>query len=189
MKIDLPEITFKDYLLRTLKASDLDDYFEIGKDKENVNFLTWEAFKSKKEAKKSLDTYLTRFYFHQPIGYAIVHNHKMIGIIEFHTFSDNNKTAEVGYLLHIDYWNKGIMTEALKVLVYVGFGFLDLKRIKVRSIKENIASRRVIEKNNFKLISIKRDDHYHEKTNTYHDVYTYILERADLIGIETKRDL
>ncbi len=186
---NLPTVNFDKYQLRTIKISDIKAYYDIGKDDENVYFLTWTAFKSLKEAEESLQVYLMRKYFNEPVGYAICEHDKMIGIIEFHTFSDFNKTAEVGYLLHKDYWNKGIMTSALEKLVYIGFTFLDLHHIKIRSIKENIGSRRVIEKNDFKLISIKKDEHYHEKTKSYHDVFTYILERNDFYGKQTKGDL
>lgn len=185
----LPNVSFGPYLLRTLKETDVDDYFEIGKDRENIEFLTWQAFKTRSEAMTSLNDYLVRRYFDEPIGYAISYLDKMIGIIEFHTFSNFHKTAEIGYLLHKDYWNKGIMTSALEKIIYIGFTFLDLNTIKIKSIKENIASRRVIEKNNFRLISIKKDEHYHEKSNTYHDVFTYILERNDFFGKQTKGNL
>ncbi len=185
----LPNLTFGPYLLRTLKESDVDDYFEIGKDRENVEFLTWQPFKTRSDAISSLNVYLMREYFDEPVGYAICFLDKMIGIIEFHTFSNFSKTAEVGYLLHKDYWNKGIMTSALEKMIYIGFSFLDLKTIVIKSIRENIASRRVIEKNGFNLVNIKKDDHYHEKSNTYHDVFVYRLERNDFFGKQTKGNL
>jgi len=187
--ITLPQVTFGAYLLRTLKEDDYLDYYEIGKNAANIHYLTWSPFKKYAEAKEAIKQYLMRKWYQGPIGYGIIFNDKLIGVIEFHTFSDLYKTAEIGYLLHQDYWNKGIMTSALEKVCYIGFTILELNKIVIRSIKENIASLKVIEKNGFKLVKILKNAHYHKKTACYYDIYQYQLERDDFFAQKTKRNL
>lgn len=190
--IKLPVKSFANYILRPVKEEDAIDYFEIGQDEETVKYLSWYAFKHLDEAFIHFNyLYFSEDYANDPQGYAIVDTktNKMIGVIDFHTFNKILKTAHIGYLLHRDYWGLGIITKALELMIEVGFDFLKLRKIYVKSIKENYASRRVCEKNNFKLVSVRKIDYYHEKTNTYHDVYKYVLERKSYYDSKTNRNL
>jgi RimJ/RimL family protein N-acetyltransferase len=58
---------------------------------------------------------------------------------------------EIGYRLHPDYWNRGLITEAARAVR--DHGFVDLKLPRVISLihPENIPSRRVAEKNEMKV--------------------------------------
>lgn len=183
----MPEVLFDNYLMRTLKANDYKDYYEIGKNSDNITYLTWRAFVKKKDAKLMLETYLRRGFKGEPIGYAIVdlQSGKMIGIIEFHTFDYIKNQAEVGYLLHKDYWQKGIMTKAVSKLIAIGFDYLNLEIIIIRSLKENIGSIKVIERNHLNKLSEDKNAHYHEKTKTFHDIITYSITKEDYYGTKT----
>lgn len=54
--------------------------------------------------------------------------------------------AEVGWILHRDYWNQGYCTEFAGELLRFGFENLDLRRIIATCDAENIGSYRVMEK-------------------------------------------
>ena len=54
------------------------------------------------------------------------------------------KSAEVGYSLGRAYWNRGIMTEALRAVVAYGFDQLGLNRIEAQHETDNPASGRVM---------------------------------------------
>lgn len=190
--IKLPVMSFDKYILRPVKEEDAYDYFEIGKDEETVKYLSWYAFKNVSEAFTHFNyLYFSENFSNDPQGYAIVdvETNKMIGVIDFHTFNKVLKTAHIGYLLHKDYWGLGIITESLRLMTEVGFEHLNLRKIYIKSIKENLASRRVCEKNNFKLTNIRKIDYYHKKTNTYHYVYKYVLERKSYYDSKTNRNL
>ncbi|MBU1094035.1 MAG: GNAT family N-acetyltransferase [Firmicutes bacterium] len=164
----MPVIYFDDYCLRTIKKSDANDMFEYGKDKEVTQFLNWGPFILPIEAKKSITRiYLPRHKEGLPIGYSIidVKKSKMIGTIDFHSKIKNINGVEIGFVLHKDYWNKGIMTNALKRMVDIGFDYLGYEKMTMKHLKQNIASQKVIEKIGFKLI----------KTNIY------ILEKRDQV--------
>lgn len=187
--LELPVKNFKNYQLRPLKESDVSDYFEIGKDKETVEFLSWYPFIHFREAIHHFNNiYFSNDYKNDPRAYAIVdlENNKMIGVIDFHLTNRWRKTAHIGYLLNKQYWNLGIMSEAVKIMVEVGFEFLKLRKIYVETIKENYSSRRVCEKNGFKLKKIDKQAHYQNKTNTYYDIYKYVIERKSYNDSKTK---
>lgn len=63
-------------------------------------------------------------------------------------------SAEVGYWLGEKYWDKGITSSALKGIVEYGFNELGLERIFAKPLEQNTASRKVLEKNGFKLEGI-----------------------------------
>ena len=70
----------------------------------------------------------------------------MIGAGEFNIRDYQNKAGEIGYIVHPDYWGKGIATEAAKLLIDFGFDQLNLHRIYATCDPRNIASSKVLEK-------------------------------------------
>lgn len=78
---------------------------------------------------------------------AIVCDGKRIGSISVEKKDDD---AEIGYMLHNDYSNKGIGTEAVKQICSIAFKVLSLEQITANVFQPNIASIRVLQKNDFK---------------------------------------
>ena len=78
---------------------------------------------------------------------AIVYDGKLIGSISVEKKDDD---AEIGYMLHNDYSNKGIGTEAVKQICSIAFKILSLEHITANVFQPNIASIRVLLKNGFK---------------------------------------
>ena len=68
----------------------------------------------------------------------------------FYHPEDGIEDLEIGYRLHPDYWNRGLMTEAARAVR--DHGFCDRKLSRVISLvhPENFPSRRVAEKNGMK---------------------------------------
>jgi ribosomal-protein-alanine N-acetyltransferase len=65
------------------------------------------------------------------------------GFVHWHTA---HSSAELGYALSREYWNKGIMTEAAGEIVKFGFREMELARIEARCLVPNIGSAKVMEK-------------------------------------------
>jgi ribosomal-protein-alanine N-acetyltransferase len=172
----LPTIELSLVTLRSIQKKDFKDFFEFGKDKETTEFLTWGPFKTLKDAKSMLKyIYFKRQQRNEPIGYAIIlkENKKMIGTIEYHTFNHKGNSCEIGYVLHKDYWKKGIMSEALQKVTELGFEVLGLDKLVIKHLRENIGSKKVILKNGYKLVAVYEKQHFHTKTGQYHDVFVY----------------
>ena len=59
--------------------------------------------------------------------------------------------ADIGYWLGVPYWNQGYMTDAVRLICYLSFKYLEVVRIYATVMVGNIGSRRVLEKNGFSL--------------------------------------
>ena len=66
------------------------------------------------------------------------------------------RTAEIGYYLAEEYWGKGIMTEAVRLLCENVFEKTDIIRIYAEPFAYNIGSRRVLEKAGFQFEGIMK---------------------------------
>jgi RimJ/RimL family protein N-acetyltransferase len=71
----------------------------------------------------------------------------VIGYCGFHHHPEVPGEVEIGYRLHPDYWNRGLITEAARVVRDHGFADLKLPRVISLIHPENVPSRRVAEKN------------------------------------------
>ncbi|PWQ92804.1 GNAT family N-acetyltransferase [Leucothrix pacifica] len=87
-------------------------------------------------------------------SFAIVDkaNHQLLGAIGLSIKpADNGLTeAEVGYWLGVEYWGRGIVSEACQRIVKFGLDELALDRICARRLSANPASGRVLEKAGFR---------------------------------------
>ncbi len=151
----MPIIVFDHYMLRTIKVKDYKDLFDYGKDSETTRFLNWGPMVIESEAKRSIkEIFYPRIKQMLPKGYAIIDlvENKMIGTIDFHSRIKDQKEAEIGFVLHKDYWNKGIMTKAVCQLIKQGFEYLGYDKIIIKHLSKNTASQKVIEKSGFKWV-------------------------------------
>lgn len=81
-----------------------------------------------------------------------------IGAISLWQFSEDKKTAEVGYDLHPKYQGKGYMSEALRAVLEFGFKSLDLNTIKAYTHIDNVPSKTLLEHHAFVLTNQKDVD-------------------------------
>lgn len=85
-----------------------------------------------------------------PQVFAIEFQEEYAGNIGLHKGADvYRKSAEIGYFLGEPYWNKGIMTRAVRLICDYGFRELDIVRIYTGVFEYNLASARVLEKCGF----------------------------------------
>lgn len=90
---------------------------------------------------------------------AIVVDNHAVGSIGIFVQSDvYRKSAELGYWLGEEFWNKGIMTEAIKKICNIAFNQFDIIRIYAEPFEHNIGSRKVLEKSRFNLEGIFRNN-------------------------------
>jgi RimJ/RimL family protein N-acetyltransferase len=83
--------------------------------------------------------------------FAIEYNGVHVGNVGVHPMDDVYcKSAEIGYFLGEEYWNKGIMSRAVKLAVDYAFAELDVVRIFTGIFDYNTASGRVLEKCGFR---------------------------------------
>lgn len=104
------------------------------------------------------------------VNFAIDANGEVVGGIGLSKIVKQHK-GELGYWLSENYWGKGIMTEAIKLIIEFGFKQLKLVRIYADVFPFNKASMKVLEKNGFKLEGILRKNTL--KDGKYIDDYRF----------------
>lgn len=85
--------------------------------------------------------------------------------------------TEIGYWLAVPYWNRGIMTEAVRAYVKYAFNELGLLRLTAHVFEKNLGSARVLEKNGFRLEGRLR--HHFMKDGKLLDARIYGLLKED----------
>lgn len=70
---------------------------------------------------------------------------KVIGAIEM-TIEKSNDNSEIGYILHPDFWGRGIATQAVEQILDYGFKELKLNIISATTDKRNTGSEKVMQK-------------------------------------------
>lgn len=89
------------------------------------------------------------------------------GMIGFKGLPDANGRVEIGYGTEEKFRFRGYMTESLRVLCDWSFTNLFLNIICASVKKDNPASIRVLEKNNFKLFDEDRDYYWYELKKSF----------------------
>ena len=74
---------------------------------------------------------------------------ELIGMMGLESVDSVSKRAEIGYWLGKPYWGKGIMQEAISLLLDFGFKKLKLERIFAKVYHKNPASAHLLEKHGF----------------------------------------
>jgi RimJ/RimL family protein N-acetyltransferase len=75
----------------------------------------------------------------------------IVGYCGFFQHAEVPGEIEIGYRLHPDYWNRGLISEAARAVRDHGFADLELPRVISLIHPENVPSRRVAEKNGMKV--------------------------------------
>lgn len=83
------------------------------------------------------------------LGIELKETKEVIGMISLMKIDRENKNAEMGYWLGKKYWRKGIMREAIKLILIFGFRELKLERIYAKVLHPNVASAKLLEKSGF----------------------------------------
>ena len=110
------------------------------------------------EAKEETSYCRNLFYEHKGIYWALAQrdNDTMIGAIGIHMRTPTNH-GEIHYDLDQHYWNRGIMTHALYLVLQFCFTGGSFASMEARTLKANMASIKVLEKLGF--------SHHHTENN------------------------
>ena len=108
---------------------------------------------------------------------AIEADGKAVGSIGIFLGSDvYRKSAELGYWLAEEYWNRGIMTSAVKQICHAAFERYDICRIYAEPFGHNMPSRTVLERAGFTLEGVMKQGVV--KNNELYDYCMYALLKS-----------
>lgn len=176
-----PVLTTQLLLLRQIQASDAEALFSYFSKDEVTKFFDLPTFQKIAEAHDLIKTWQERYLKKDTIRWAIClkdQPEKLIGTCGFHNFAAEHFRAEIGYELHPDFWQKGIMTEAILAIVPFGFKTFHLNRIEAFIDPQNLSSRKLLEKLNFASEGILHD-YFYEK-GRFVDGEIFALLKKDL---------
>ena len=145
---NLPPLESERLLLRRLCMRDAADLYDYSRDPEVARHVLWSAHTSPAESRSYIRYMLRRYRLGEPSSWGIVlkSENRVVGTIGFMWIQEENASAEVGYSLSRSYWNQGIMTEALRMVLDFGFHKLKLNRIEAQHEVDNPASGAVMRK-------------------------------------------
>ena len=108
---DLPELETGRLLLRKLRMTDAQDMYEYSRDPEVARHVLWDAHQSVGDSRGYLRYAVRQYRQDLPASWGIElkENHKLIGTIGFMWINRDHNSAEVGYSLSREYWNRGII--------------------------------------------------------------------------------
>jgi ribosomal-protein-alanine N-acetyltransferase len=144
----MPTLSTSRLLLRPFRDEDIDRMAKLMAD-ENFMRFSLGVFTREKTA-AFLDRVMTRDRENLPSQFAVIlrADKQLIGYCGFFAqVVDGIEELEIGYRIDPEYWNRGLATEAARAARDYAFSELRLSRVISLIHPENLASRRVAEKN------------------------------------------
>jgi RimJ/RimL family protein N-acetyltransferase len=139
-------------ILRSFQDEDLGQLAELMANRDFMRFSLGPY--TREQTQSVLQKFLSWNEAELPSQFAVIfrRNNQLIGYCGFlHWHLDGADEVEIGYRLHPDYWNRGLATEAARAVREHAFRDLTLPKVISLIHPDNIASRRVAEKNGMKI--------------------------------------
>ena len=171
-----PNLTTQRLNLRQLKLDDESDIHFLRSDESVNEFIDRPITVTNEDAREFINKINNGIENNEWIYWAISpkESNKLIGTICIWNFSAEKDIAELGFELFPQFQGKGLMQEALIKIIEYGFEKLNLKKLKAYTNQLNIASIKLLKKNNF--IKEKTFEEKHSLTGESFNTVIYSLE-------------
>jgi ribosomal-protein-alanine N-acetyltransferase len=137
--------------LRQMQLTDATAAFALRSNETVMKYIGRPLAADIADATTFIQTNLNLFAHHEGIAWAITlqGNDTLVGTIGFWRMIKEHYRSEIGFMLHPDLQGKGMMQEAIQLVVDFVFAHTALHSIEANVDPANIASRRVLEKCGF----------------------------------------
>ncbi|GGE63534.1 GNAT family N-acetyltransferase [Priestia taiwanensis] len=178
---EFPVIETKSVRLRKLRLEDAQQLVDYYSNENVYRYLDWYGPETLERSYEVINMWNEGYDEGWIIRFAVADKETdtIIGTIFLSEFE--GKRADIGYELSENYWRRGIMSEAVQEVLSLGFNQLGLTRIQAFVTGENIASKEMLEKFNFKEEGFLRKFETHNVTDEIRDMFIY-----GLLNIEFK---
>ncbi len=142
----------KQLLIKNLKLKDCNQSYLRWLNDSNINKFLEIRFNKKQTLKNIKDNLIkiNKSKNNFLLGIFLRKNKKHVGNIKIGNIDYNNKTAEIGFLIgEKNFHKKNIATQSVKLVTNFCFKTLKLRYVFGQVIENNIASKKVFEKNKF----------------------------------------
>lgn len=171
------EIKTERLLLRKYRLTDAEDILKnYAMDPRVTKFLSWEPYKNIEDLNDFISEQILN-YDNSIYNWVIVFENQVIGSISAIAMDKENRICEIGYCLGYEFWNKGIMTEAVIAILNYLFNEIGFEKIMAKHDIENNASGRVMEKS-YMLYEGKLKGYYLQKDGIYSDAKLYGVSKG-----------
>ena len=164
-------------VIRDLSFKDEESYYNYGKNPNVVPSSGWKPLPSRAVSDR---VFTSMVLANDVYAIALKESNLMIGTMSIYNYGlrKYNKVKSLGFSLDEAYWNKGIMTEAVKLVIDYVFTKTDCEVLEVGHHSDNFASKKVIEKCGFQY-----DGHLCKFKKLYDgriiDAYFYSMTKED----------
>ena len=107
-------------------------------------------------------------------GITLKNENKVIGTIGYHRVEKEHYRAEIGYMLLPQFWNTGLMTEAITRVIDFGFNKMNLHSIEAIINPGNTVSRKLLQKFNFSKEAYFRENFFFDGKFLDSEVYSLV---------------
>lgn len=143
-------IESENLILRRFELSDVDAiYKNWATDSDVTHFLTWKPVESIDALKNTVSEWVDDYKNNNCYQWAIIpkdNKNEPVGAITIIRQDDEVGKVQLGYCIGKQWWNKGITSESLKILIDFFIKEVNVNRIEARFDPRNINSGRVMAK-------------------------------------------
>lgn len=147
-----PELRTERFVLRQLQQADAPALLDQRSDPRILRYLDREPDTTLEQTSALIERITQSAADNLGVTWGIVRpaaTQELLGTIGLWRIIAEHHRAEVGYGLHPDYWQQGIMSEVLAAVLDFGFQQLKLHSVEANVNPHNTASRRLLEKHGF----------------------------------------
>lgn len=168
-------------ILRQHRNSDATAVFQTFADPKVTEHYLVHPFTKLKQGEDTVQKRIDRWENGHGIRWAITLKGKdeLIGSCGFNKWHLPGEPFEIGYELKQEFWNQGIMTEAITACVNYGFTIRNMPAIEAWILPENIGSARVLQKAGFQAQGIKEAKGYFN--GDFYDLEHFLLKKSNWV--------
>ena len=174
-----PTITTDRLLLRQITSDDANEILSLRCNKEVMQYLDRDPLQTTEEAVQLIQKITDSLESNDGItwGIELKTGSALIGTIGFWRTDKQNLRAEIGYMLHPAYQRKGVVQEALTMALDYAFNTMHVHSIEANVNKDNVASMKLLEKNNFVKEAHFRENYYYNGQFLDSVIYSLLTPR------------
>jgi ribosomal-protein-alanine N-acetyltransferase len=164
--------------LRPIRATDAKAAYRLVKNEAVLSNLAWDGPRDEEELRNTYRQWEEEIKTGESCSLVIEHVDRtgLIGCIGIR-FPRHPLQGDIGYWLGEPFWNRGYMTDAVRLVCHLSFQYLDAARAYATVFVGNIGSRRALEKNGFSLDGTLRCHVY--KRGKWMDGWFFSLLRSE----------
>ena len=176
----MPELNFDPFpvleterlILRKISIDDAKDVFLLRTNEEAMKYINKPKLLSIDDAKEIIKK------MNDPDriqwGITLKTSDIIIGTIGYHRIEKEHYRAEIGYMLHPQYWNTGLMSEAIAKVITYGCNEMKLHSMEAIINPGNTISRKILQKFNFSKEAYFKENFFFEGKFYDSEVYSLV---------------